>query len=145
MINYEKFYSEIKAAGLPIETMSLPEGSLPGAIQFPDVWISFNPTLTAGQITTLNALYNAHNPTDNAAARSAAAEAAFAALPNWATWDYSDWNTWYAANISSTQITAVASLADAKAVMGKMSIVLDNLAKSVISLRNRTFPKIPGL
>jgi hypothetical protein len=144
MINYEKFYAEIKAAGLPIETMSLPEGSLPGAIQFPDVWVLFNPALTAGQITTLNNLYAAHDPVDYVALVAQGAEASAAAIPNWASWTLAQWNTYYNANISGTQVTAIATLADAKIVLGKMSTVIDSLAKMEIALRNKTFPKLQG-
>jgi len=57
-------------------------------------------------------------------------------IPSWATWSASDWATWYAANMNGTQITAIANLADAKVVLGKMSTAIDALSKMVIAMRD---------
>ena len=67
-----------------------------------------------------------------------AARATAQAIPDWAAWTPEEWTTWRNANISSTQITAVANLADAKAIMQKMSTVIDNQAKMLIALRDHT-------
>jgi hypothetical protein len=56
-------------------------------------------------------------------------------IPNWATWTQAEFLTWYNANISPTQVTAVASLADAKVVMAAMSLELKALGQMVIAQR----------
>jgi hypothetical protein len=66
----------------------------------------------------------------------------FGDLPNWGTWTQAQWDTYFSANISSAQVAAIANLADAKVVLGKMSTVLNNQAKAIIALRNRVFPDL---
>lgn len=148
-INYEKLYFEIKSAGLPLETMSLPEGNapeyfLPRCIKFPEVWVVMSRDLTGPETTTLNGILAAHDPVDYPVLVAAGAEASAAAIPNWATWTTAQWTAYFNANISGTQVSAIASLADAKVVLGKMSTVIDSLAKMEIALRNKTFPKLQG-
>ncbi len=64
-------------------------------------------------------------------------------IPNWATWSQADWAAWYNANISSNQINNIASLSDAKAMLNKMSTVINNLAKLEITLRDYIWPDLP--
>ncbi len=73
-------------------------------------------------------------------AKLAAAKAAARNIPNWATWTLADWTDYYNANISATQINLVGSLAEAKVILNKMSIVIDRLAKMEIALRDYTLP-----
>lgn len=78
---------------------------------------------------------------DTIAARLAAARAA-GAIPSWASWTQADWMTYYSANISATQINAITTLAEARAMLLKMSNVINNIAQLEIALRNRVFPDL---
>lgn len=79
---------------------------------------------------------------DTIAARLTAARAAAGAIPSWATWAQADWTTYYSANISATQINAITTLAEAKAMLLKMSNVINNIAQLEIALRNRVLPDL---
>lgn len=79
---------------------------------------------------------------DTIAARLTAAREAAGAIPSWATWAQTDWTTYYTANISATQINAIATLADAKAMLNKMSGIINNIVKLEIALRNKVFPDL---
>jgi len=65
-------------------------------------------------------------------------------IPNWATWSQQDWAMWRDLNVSATQINAIGNLTDAKAMLNKMSVVLDSLAKMEISLRDQVWPDLPN-
>lgn len=65
------------------------------------------------------------------------------AIPNWAVWTISDLQTWFDANISSTQINAELSLADAKIVQVKQSSAILSLGKLIIALRDQIWPDLP--
>lgn len=64
-------------------------------------------------------------------------------IPNWATWSQQDWAAWRDANVSATQINAIGSLADAKAMLNKLAVVLDSLAQMEIALRDQIWPDLP--
>ena len=59
-------------------------------------------------------------------------------IPDWATWTQAQWTTWFNANLANGNVTAIANLADAKAMLTKQNAVINNLAKMVIALRNHT-------
>lgn len=66
-------------------------------------------------------------------------------VPNWATWTQAQFLAWYDANISSSQINAEASLADAKIVQLAMSAELKALGQMIIAQRDmliRIFQKL---
>lgn len=96
-----------------------------------------------GQSSSAQAVIDSHNGVDTILQRESAAKITAKAIPNWATWTQQDWATWRDANVSVTQINAVASLADAKVIMNKMATVLDSLAKMEIALRDQNWPDIP--
>jgi hypothetical protein len=64
------------------------------------------------------------------------------AIPNWATWTQADWDTYFAANLSTTQMNAVSSTAQIRAMMNKQNLVIQNLVKLVIALRDETWPDL---
>jgi len=92
----------------------------------------FSRTLTQPEVQTYMSIANAPEY------RKGLARIDAAAIPNWATWTQAQWTTYYQNNINGTQINAIANLADAKAVMLKMSAVIDAQAKMLIALRNYT-------
>lgn len=95
------------------------------------------------QAAQAQVVINAHDGIDTIAQRQTAAKVTAKNVPNWATWSQQDWATWRDANVSATQINAVGSLADAKGILNKMSVVLDSLAKMEIALRDQVWPDIP--
>lgn len=96
-----------------------------------------------GQSATAQTVIDAHNGVDTIDQRYQAAKVTAKNIPNWATWTQADWTNWFNANISATQVSAIASLADAKVVLGKMATVLDSLAKMEIALRDQVWPDLP--
>jgi len=76
-------------------------------------------------------------------ARRTAAIITAKAIPDWAAWDQAQWAAWRDANISAAKINAIGNLADAKAMLIKMSIVLDRLAKMEIAIRDQVWPDLP--
>lgn len=60
------------------------------------------------------------------------------AIPNWATWTPTDWATYRDANVSATQVNAIGNLAEAKAMLLKISAIMDAQAKMIIALRDHT-------
>lgn len=66
----------------------------------------------------------------------------FGNLPNWATWTQAQWDTYFNANLANGHVTAISNLAEAKLMLAKQNLVINNLAKAVIALRNRTFPDL---
>ena len=146
MINTTKLDAEIRAALLPLSGVSLAlTSNIPPSYLYPECRIDMARVLSGQEKTTLDSVVAAHDPTDNAQLRSDSAETSAASIPSWATWSIADWNTWFNANISAAQINAEVLLIDAKAVQIKQSQAIDGLAKMVIALRNRTFPRLPGL
>ena len=79
---------------------------------------------------------------DTIAARLTTARQAAGAIPSWSTWLLSDWATYYNGNISATQINAITTLAEAKAMLVKMSGVVDKIAQLEIVLRNKVVPDL---
>ncbi len=92
----------------------------------------------------VQAVYNAHTglpyPWE---ARCGAARIAAKNIPNWATWTQADWSTWFNANISSTQINAETTLADAKVVQNKQSLAIQALGQMLLALRDCAWPDLP--
>jgi hypothetical protein len=76
-------------------------------------------------------------------ARQMDARATAKNIPSWATWSQSDWAAWRDSNISATQINAIANLTEAKAMLNKMSTVIDSLAKMEIAMRDQIWPDLP--
>lgn len=63
-------------------------------------------------------------------------------IPNWSTWSQSDWSTYFDANLANGHVTSITNLAQAKAMMSKQNLVLNNLAKTAIAMRNKLWPDL---
>lgn len=63
-------------------------------------------------------------------------------IPNWATWSQSDLLTWFNSNISSTQVNAEATLADAKVVQNRMASAILAIGQLLIAFRDYQWPDL---
>ena len=133
-INPSKLSEEIIAAGIPIS----------GCSSTGIVWGPDGITEIQNQ-PNVQAIIATHDPFDYVLQRQIGAESVAAAIPNWAGWSTLEWQTYYDANISTTQINAITNLADAKAMLNKLSNIINSIAKMEIALRNRVFPKLEDL
>lgn len=80
--------------------------------------------------------------TNSIQAKKNLAKTTVRAIPNWATWTQADWNTYFDANLSTTQVAGVTTIAQARAMMNKQNAVIQNLVKLVIALRDETMPDL---
>ena len=115
------------------------------------VILHLDDSVTPAQITPLEAIVLAHDAgtltiaqqeTSNLATIRINAYTDIGAIPNWAGWTKEQWQTWYAGNISSTQIAEITDLIKARAMLNKMSLVLQRFGLLLIALRNETFPDL---
>lgn len=65
------------------------------------------------------------------------------AIPNWSTWTQIEWNTYFDANLSDAQADLVTSLAAARVMMKRQNLVIQNLVKFIIAMRNHLLPDLP--
>lgn len=75
--------------------------------------------------------------------RERSARLTAAAVPNWATWSQADWESYFNANLASGNVTSIANLADAKAMLTKQNTVINALAKIVLAMRDQVWPDLP--
>lgn len=75
--------------------------------------------------------------------RQATAHAAAKAIPNWASWTQAQWQTYFNANLSDTEADTVTSLATARVMIKRQNLVILNLVKMVIALRDAVYPDLP--
>ena len=75
-------------------------------------------------------------------ARGANAKGIAKAIPNWATWTQAEWQTFFDANLSTTQVASVIDLASARAMLNKQNLVIQNLVKMVLAIRDSTWPDL---
>jgi hypothetical protein len=132
-------FEKLIAVGLPIESAS-ETGEVSG---LPGVHMTVEQTQLLSDIC-----YEHLHPLEYAVMvrvrnRLTEAKVTAKAVPNWATWTQMQWAAYRDANVSSTQINAITSLADAKAMLNKMAVVLDSLAKMEIALRDQVWPDLP--
>jgi hypothetical protein len=64
------------------------------------------------------------------------------AIPNWATWTQADWDAYFTANLSPAQVTTVTTIAIARTMLNKQNLVIQNLVKLVIAMRDETWPDL---
>lgn len=64
------------------------------------------------------------------------------AIPLWATWSQTDWDTFFNANLSATQVNTVSTTAQIRVMLNKQNLVIQNLVKLVIALRDQTWPDL---
>jgi hypothetical protein len=78
----------------------------------------------------------------SARARLKAAQVSAKAIPNWATWTQADWEAYFTANLSPAQVTTVTTIALARTMLNRQNLVIQNLVKLVIALRDAQFPDL---
>lgn len=64
-------------------------------------------------------------------------------IPNWSTWTTPEWQTYFDANLSDTQADLVTSFPTARVMIKRQNLVIQNLVKLVIALRDMGFPDLP--
>lgn len=64
-------------------------------------------------------------------------------IPNWSTWNQADWNSYFDSNLSDTQADLVTSFAAARIMIKRQNLVIQNLVKLVIAMRDGMWPDLP--
>lgn len=107
---------------------------------------------TADDENTLRTLINGHDTNTRTATQTAAAEDAArktaakttaAAIPAWAAFTEAEALAWLDAHVSSTQVNAITTLAEAKAVLADMATLNRALVQLVVALRDHAWPELP--
>jgi hypothetical protein len=70
------------------------------------------------------------------------AKAIAKAIPNWATWTQGEWDVYFTANLSTTLVNAVSTTAQIRVMMNKQNLIIQNLVKLVIAMRDETWPDL---
>jgi hypothetical protein len=78
----------------------------------------------------------------SASARLAQSRITAKAIPNWATWTQADWDAYFTANLSPAQVTKVTTIAIARTMLNRQNLVIQNLVKLVIAMRDETWPDL---
>jgi hypothetical protein len=160
MVNTDKLHDEIRAAGLPISTISLhrfgsftPTGTSYYMVEN-EYWIEWATPLTGPQTTTFNAILAAHDPVDYPAIREATAESQAANVPQWAGYTEAEALQWLADNIGTPLDASLPATVNATTnraiivsligIMKKQYAAQVATTRMVVALRNRTFPKLEG-
>jgi hypothetical protein len=120
--------TDLQNAGLPVLTAT--EG----------VSAVFNRSLSDEEMEVyLNILYPQRQAQ---AARLKQSRVTAKAIPNWATWSQADWDAYFAANLSTTLVNAVSTTAQIRVMMNKQNLVIQNLVKLIIAMRDQTWPDL---
>jgi hypothetical protein len=77
-----------------------------------------------------------------ARARLAQSRITAKAIPNWATWTQADWDAYFTANLSPAQVTTVTTIAIARTMLNRQNLVIQNLVKLVIAMRDNQWPDL---
>ena len=64
------------------------------------------------------------------------------AIPQWAMWTQTDWQTYFDANMSTAQVATVTTISQARTMMNKQNLVIQNLVKLVIAMRDNQWPDL---
>ena len=64
------------------------------------------------------------------------------AIPNWATWTQAEWDAYFTANLSPAQVTTVTTIALARTMLNRQNLVIQNLVKLVLAMRDETWPDL---
>jgi len=78
----------------------------------------------------------------SARARHKQARITVAAIPSWATWTQADWQTYFNANLSDAEVDKVATIAQARVALKRQNLVILNLVKMVLALRDKNWPDL---
>lgn len=75
--------------------------------------------------------------------RLTASKIAAKAIPNWATWTQQEWTTYFNSNLSDSEADLVTSIAAARVMFKRQNLVINNLTKMVLALRDQIWPDLP--
>ncbi len=81
--------------------------------------------------------------TDPADIRQADAKPFAKSIPNWASWSQAEWQTYFDNQLSDAQVDLVTSLAAARVMLKRQNLVIENLVKLIIALRDEIYPDLP--
>lgn len=96
------------------------------------------------------AVLAAHNPNawntidQQIAVRLGAARVTAKAIPNWATWTQAEWTTYFNANLADSEADLVTTLSAARVMIKRQNLVINNLVKLVIAIRDQVWPDLPN-
>jgi hypothetical protein len=124
----QNYLSKLQAAGLPVITAD-DSGSA-----------SFSRMLTNAENDVLRGIIDPS--TTPVTLRFNQSRITAKAIPNWATWTQADWDAYFTANLSPTQVTTVTTIAIARTMLNRQNLVIQNLVKLVIALRDAQFPDL---
>ena len=122
------FLQKLQAAGLPVST-----ADDSGDCTF---WRAFTP---AEQI-----LFNDIIDPSQASARARLAQSRVTAkaIPSWSTWTQAEWQTYFDTNLSTTQVATVTTIAIARTMLNRQNLVIQNLVKLVLAMRDNQWPDL---
>lgn len=75
--------------------------------------------------------------------RKASAKPFANSIPNWANWTQADWQSHFDANLSDAQADLVTSFAAARVMIKRQNLVIQNLVKLIIAMRDEIWPDLP--
>jgi len=97
--------------------------------------------LTDQQI--INGLANPITANEIAAiSRKARARGNAKGIPNWATWTPPEWKIYFESNLSNADIDLVTNISTAKEILKRQNLVINNLAKMVLAMRDQLWPDL---
>lgn len=118
-------YDDLLAAGLPVIDAE------------PGVTPHFSRPLTLAEEDILASIVN------KPAVRQKQAKITAKSIPQWATWTQEDWMTYFNANLSDSEADLVTSLAAARVMIKRQNLVIKNLVKMVIAMRDTIWSDLP--
>jgi hypothetical protein len=121
----------LQQAGLPVVTAD--ETIIDGITQ---VNASFSRPLTPAEVMIYLSITNS---TEH---RRRQSRVTAKAIPNWATWTQADWDAYFTANLSPAQVTTVTTIATARTMLNRQNLVIQNLVKLVIAMRDNQWPDL---
>jgi hypothetical protein len=75
--------------------------------------------------------------------RQMVAHATAKAIPVWASWTQAQWQTYFTSNLSDTEADLVTTIAAARVMIKRQNLVILNLVKMLIAIRDQTWPDLP--
>ena len=121
----------LQQAGLPVVSAS--ETTEDGVTQ---VNATFSRGLTAAEVMTYLSI------TNPAEYRRQNSRVTAKAIPNWATWTQANWDAYFTANLSPAQVSTVTTIALARTMLNRQNLVIQNLVKLVIAMRDNQWPDL---
>jgi hypothetical protein len=118
-------FTDLQAAGLPV--VEAEWGSTP----------LFSRELTPAEQDTLDSIFN------KPAYRLKQSRITAKNIPAWATWTQEEWMVYFSANLADSEVDLVTSLATARVMIKRQNLVIKNLVKMVIALRDGVWADLP--